>query len=292
MINWNKKLILGTVQFGLDYGIKNTGGQISEADVFHILDQAYANEILFLDTAAAYGNSEERIGKYLNSNPDVNFKIITKFDLKENNSPIESLEKSLEKLKTNKIDTIMFHNFDDFIKQKSEDILSLIKLKGIKFDRLGISVYTNEQIQKICKLQLFEVVQLPFNAFDNQIYRSEYITLLKENNIEVHTRSVFLQGLFFMETDKIPNKIKPLLKNLFTLQQIANKYQVSIEALALQYALSIPDIDNVLMGVDSLEQLKSNLNNVSLKIDYKAFEEINDIIVQEVELLNPAKWYS
>jgi aryl-alcohol dehydrogenase-like predicted oxidoreductase len=292
MINWNKKLILGTVQFGLDYGINNTGGQISEADVFHILDQAYANEILFLDTAAAYGNSEERIGKYLNSNPDVNFKIITKFDLKENNSPIESLEKSLEKLKTNKIDTIMFHNFDDFIKQKSEDILSLIKLKGIKFDRLGISVYTNEQIQKICKLQLFEVVQLPFNAFDNQIYRSEYITLLKENNIEVHTRSVFLQGLFFMETDKIPNKIKPLLKNLFTLQQIANKYQVSIEALALQYALSIPDIDNVLMGVDSLEQLKSNLNNVSLKIDYKAFEEINDIIVQEVELLNPAKWYS
>jgi aryl-alcohol dehydrogenase-like predicted oxidoreductase len=292
MINWNKKLILGTVQFGLDYGINNTGGQISEADVFHILDQAYVNEILFLDTAAAYGNSEERIGKYLNSNPDVNFKIITKFDLKENNSPIESLEKSLEKLKTNKIDTIMFHNFDDFIKQKSEDILSLIKLKGIKFDRLGISVYTNEQIQKICKLQLFEVVQLPFNAFDNQIYRSEYITLLKENNIEVHTRSVFLQGLFFMETDKIPNKIKPLLKNLFTLQQIANKYQVSIEALALQYALSIPDIDNVLMGVDSLEQLKSNLNNVSLKIDYKAFEEINDIIVQEVELLNPAKWYS
>lgn len=292
MINWNKKLILGTVQFGLDYGINNTGGQISEADVFHILDQAYANEILFLDTAAAYGNSEERIGKYLNSNPDVNFKIITKFDLKENNSPIESLEKSLEKLKTNKIDTIMFHNFDDFIKQKSEDILSLIKLKGIKFDRLGISVYTNEQIQKICKLHLFEVVQLPFNAFDNQIYRSEYITLLKENNIEVHTRSVFLQGLFFMETDKIPNKIKPLLKNLFTLQQIANKYQVSIEALALQYALSIPDIDNVLMGVDSLEQLKSNLNNVSLKIDYKAFEEINEIIVQEVELLNPAKWYS
>jgi len=292
MNNWNKKLILGTVQFGLDYGINNTWGQMSEAEVFHILDHAHANDILFLDTAAAYGNSEERIGKYLNSNPDVNFKIITKFDLKENNSPIESLEKSLEKLKTNKIDTIMFHNFDDFIKQKSEDILSLIKLKGIKFDRLGISVYTNEQIQKICKLHLFEVVQLPFNAFDNQIYRSEYITLLKENNIEVHTRSVFLQGLFFMETDKIPNKIKPLLKNLFTLQQIANKYQVSIEALALQYALSIPDIDNVLMGVDSLEQLKSNLNNVSLKIDYKAFDEINEIIVQEVELLNPAKWYS
>ena len=76
------------------------------------------------------------------------------------------------------------------------------------------------------------------------------------------------------------------------MQQIANKYQVSIEALALQYALSIPDIDNVLMGVDSLEQLKSNLNNVSLKIDYKAFDEINEIIVQEVELLNPAKWYS
>jgi aryl-alcohol dehydrogenase-like predicted oxidoreductase len=98
MSQFNTNIILGTVQFGLDYGINNKNGQMSEEEVFDILDLAKSTGISYLDTAAAYGNSEERIGSYIAQKNDIFFKIITKFDLKKYQSPIDSLNESLSKL--------------------------------------------------------------------------------------------------------------------------------------------------------------------------------------------------
>ena len=286
------KIVLGTVQFGLDYGINNASGQMTEQEVFKILDLAKKSDILTLDTAAAYGNAEQRIGNYLSSSIDQNvFRIITKFNLKQGLSAIESLELSLNRLGVNQVDTIMFHSFDDFKNTGASEIDDLLKLKANKFIRLGISLYTNDQINEICDLDLFEVVQIPFNALDNQALRGEFLEKLKRNNIETHTRSVFLQGLFFMHLDKIPQKLTPLRHYLARLNEISKEFQVNQAALVLHYALSKRYIDKVLIGVDSLKQLENNIAMLNLTVSNEALEAVDEIKVQDSFLLNPAVWH-
>lgn len=285
------KLVLGTVQFGLNYGINNIIGQTSESEVFDILDYSKKSKLSTFDTAAAYGDSEERIGNYLESLEEgKNFRIITKLNLKNGLSLLDSLENSLDRLKINYVDTIMFHSFEDFENTNTSELNSFLELKGEKFLNLGISLYTNEQVCKVCDLGLFNVIQLPFNALDNHNLRGDLMVNIKAKGIEIHTRSVFLQGLFFMSLNKIPPKLKPLEKYLKKLNELINDFNVSIEALALQYAIRKEYIDGVLIGVDSLKQLKNNLEAIHLNLPNVAFNEIDNIIVDEIELLNPATW--
>jgi len=284
------KLILGTVQFGLNYGINNKSGQMTEDQVFKILDFAFDSNIRWLDTAAAYGNSEERIGRYFLANKGKEFAIITKFNLKTGFTPVQSLENSLHRLQIKKVKTIMFHNYEDFITTTKEDLDALLKLKGKHFSNLGISLYTNEQIDEISKTNLFQVIQIPFNAMDNEYLRGEKLRGLKEKGIEVHTRSVFLQGLFFMERKRIPRKLEPLNPYLDELKIIASRCNVSVSALVLQYAISKKYIDSVLIGVDSVGQLKSNLGMLDATINQDALRQLDTIRVEDISLLNPATW--
>jgi len=288
MIN---KIILGTVQFGLKYGINNFSDQMAEDDVFQILDIANKNNINTLDTAAAYGSSELRIGKYLKNNPQgSNFRIITKFDLKTKLTPIESLNKSLLNMNVSSVDTVMFHNYNDFKTLSKVDLTELLKFKGIKFEKLGISLYTNDEVELILNLNLFDLVQIPFNCLDNANLREESLLSLKSKNIETHTRSVFLQGLFFMDRNRIEGKLEPLKQYLIKFDDIANKYNIDKGALALQYALSKPYIDGVLIGVDSVQQIMQNISMLDLLLPLSVFDEIDKIFVNEINLLNPATW--
>lgn len=288
----NSKIILGTVQFGLNYGINNTFGQINESEIHDILDLCKNSNLFSLDTASAYGNSEERIGNYLHLNDkEDKFRIITKFSLKNGFSLTDSLELSLNRLKVNCVDTIMFHNFEDFEKTSLSELNTLLRFKGEKFLNLGISLYTNEQIDQILSSDLFKVIQIPFNSLDNHNLRSDVLTKLKSKGIETHTRSVFLQGLFFMDWRNLPTKLKPLEKYLKKLDQISNDFRIIKEALALQYVTNKSYIDGVLIGVDSIKQLKDNLENLKLNIQNDAFDAIDSINVNEIELLNPGIWH-
>lgn len=263
---------------------------MSESQVFKILDLAYKSKITFLDTAASYGNSEERIGEYLRSNKDKKFRIITKFDLKKNNTLNQSLEKSLHNLKVDYVDTIMFHNYQDFESLKVEEINTLLELKGVKYKKLGISLYTNDQVQEILKKDIFEVVQLPFNVLDNEFQRGNYLKELKNKNIEVHTRSVYLQGLFFMQKERIPQKLWGLNKYLDKYDSIARFYGVDKSSLALHYALSKRYIDYVLVGVDSVDQLRINIKYLNTIVPKEALKALDEICVSEIILLNPSTW--
>jgi aryl-alcohol dehydrogenase-like predicted oxidoreductase len=285
-----EKLILGTVQFGLDYGINNKNGQMYEQEVFDILDLSKSKGIRHLDTAAAYGNSEERIGKYIARKGDTFFKIITKFDLKTYHSPIDSLDNSLSELNVSCVDTIMFHNYDDFLKTDQCQLENLLAQKGEKFKKLGISVYTNEQIEEVCKTKIFQTIQMPFNALDNNNIRGEAMRMMKSNGIEIHTRSVFLQGLFFMSLESIPVKLQPLKPYLSRMEQISSHHQVDKSALALHYNLSNQLTSGVLMGVDSVKQLEQNIELTNAQISQSAFNAIDEIHVKEFSLLNPATW--
>ena len=133
-------------------------------------------------------------------------------------------------------------------------------------------------------------IQTPFNLFDNELKRGERYADIKSKGKIIDTRSVFLQGLFFKKTDELPTNLYPLIKPLEKLKKIAESKSLTMEELAIGYVVSMDFIDNVLIGVDSLDQLKDNLNILSNSISMQTVDEINMISIQNDNLLNPSLW--
>lgn len=286
MIN---KLILGTVQFGLDYGINNSRGLMPATEVCKILDFASQAGIQFLDTAADYGDAEKKIGDFTGGQEL--FKIITKFSKKPDAHWKDSLKQSLENLRVDKVDTIMFHSFQSYLDAKPLLSDMLVEGKNKWFNKIGVSVYTNEELEELCNDDLIEVVQCPFNLLDNHYQRALQLEKLKATNKIIHTRSVFLQGLFLMHPEKIPFKLSPLIKHLAQLHCIAQQHDLlSMGHLALQYVLGKKYIDGVLIGVDSFEQLQTNIKWSRSPIEPEILSMIDEIIVSKINLLNPSNW--
>lgn len=279
------KLILGTVQFGLNYGVNNTQGKPERENVFQILSFAYKNGIRYLDTAELYGNSHDLIGEFHQLNPDKKFEIITKFPHDFNISLEDKINTYLDQLAVNHIHAILFHSFESY---KTHKIELIEKINNV--DKIGVSVYTNEQMEVVINDSNIDIIQLPFNLLDNTNLRGDLLKKAKEKNKIIHTRSAFLQGLFFMKKDS-PNKIRAKLeKELNIIFDISLKYSISLGSLALNYCLRQPNIDGVLIGVDSLAQLKENISYAVSDISDEYVRDINTIRINDVELLNPSLW--
>ncbi|CAL2105872.1 Predicted oxidoreductase [Tenacibaculum sp. 190524A02b] len=285
------KLILGTVQFGLKYGINNIEGKLSEQSIREILDTAFEKGIDILDTAEVYGDAQKRIGDY-HKLSDNKFEVITKFNSKESlrSNIIERVEKDIETLRVDSLYAYMFHSFTDFEKyfEKYSKDLILLRNKGV-IKRIGVSLYTNEEISRVLGNENVDLIQLPFNLLDNNTKRKDIIKKAKEKGIEIHTRSVFLQGLFFKKTNELPGNLellKPYLDNLHNLC----REDIKINDIALNYAVKNNDIDKVLIGVDGVSQLLSNVMSEKRKVLNGIIDEIDAIKVKEVELLNPSNW--
>lgn len=288
-----RKLILGTVQLGLDYGINNNSGKPTLAKAFDILHAAFDNGIRILDTAEAYGNSQEVIGAFLKKNPEKRFHVISKLAANHSLLKNELLDHIVENLQTLSLDKLygyMFHNYNSFKKSSFlyDDIVQAKELGYV--DKIGVSLYSNDEIEDIITYYPeFDFIQIPFNLLDNASKRAEMMTKAKGKNIEIHTRSVFLQGLFFKESDNLPNKLSCFSTYLQSIERIKKDYHLNIETLALQYALQKDYIDHVLIGVDNRNQLISNLSicNAEENIPHHLIDTID---VEEIAMLNPANW--
>lgn len=286
----NPKLILGTVQMGISYGINNPNGKITLENSLEILRHAFANGISTLDTAEAYGSAHEIIGTFHKENPGRKFNIITKVPRIADTNVATKVYDYLKVLNIDTIDTLMFHAFATF-KSNPEYLVSMIRLKekgAIK--NIGISVYTNHEFREVIDTDHFDVIQIPFNLFDNWSLRGELIEEAKAKGKLIHTRSAFLQGLFFMQPSTEHKLALALKKELETIRNIATKEQMSIASLALNYCLQNESIDNVLIGVDSVAQLKDNLEITGEKWSIAAFGVINNIKIQDLNLINPSLW--
>lgn len=279
------KLILGTVQFGLNYGINNTEGKPEKEKVFQILSYAYESGIRYLDTAELYGNSHDLIGEFHKLYPAKKFEIITKFPHEFDSSLDERINTYLNQLAVNHLHGIFFHSFDSYVKHRSD-----LKGKINNVVKIGVSLYTNAQMEEVLNDANIDVIQLPFSLFDNINLRGELLKKAKEKNKIIHTRSAFLQGLFFTKKDN-PNKIRVKLeKELGLISEISSKYSISIGALALNYCLRQPQIDGVLIGVDSLAQLKENILYAQTNVSDEYMKDVNAIKIDDIELLNPSLW--
>lgn len=284
-----EKLILGTVQFGLKYGINNLQGKPEKEAVFEILSYAYENGIGFLDTAELYGNAHELIGEFHKLNPTKKFNIITKFPHEFDDSLDNKINTYLNQLNVDHLHAILFHSFESYVKNKKQlETFKSSKIKSVR--HVGVSVYTNDQMNEVIDDKNINIIQIPFNLFDNLNLRGELLKKAKNKNKIIHTRSAFLQGLFFMKKDN-PNAIRAKLeKELEIIKNISIESSMSIGSIALNYCLMQPNIDGVLIGVETLQQLKENITFSDNKIPNVFLDQINSIKINNIELLNPTIW--
>jgi len=284
------KYILGTVQMGLDYGISNSSGKIPFEETCDILNTAYSNGIEMLDTAEAYGDAHKAIGDFHKRFPNIRFKIITKIPHSKLDNVEERIHLYLKDLNISTFEVLMFHSFDSYL--LNADVIDfLVHLKEKEMVKhIGVSVYTNKQIEALLNDDRITLIQLPFNLLDNEPIRGSLLQQLKNKGKIVHTRSAFLQGLFFKNASEKNETYEKLATEIETLKKIAKAEKTTISNLALSYCLSQKNIDHVLIGVDSVSQLEENIKGSKYVITNKAISEINAIKVADQDLLNPSLW--
>jgi uncharacterized protein len=283
------KLILGTVQFGLDYGINNAAGKPTKEQVFEIFEQAAKAGLKVLDTADVYGNATELIGEFF-ANSSTRFGINTKFKVEEGKTIEAQLNHSLKLLNTETVNVYFYHRFDEML-EFPETLTELGKLKSQSLiNKIGVSVYGNDEFEIAVNTPEIDAIQLPFNLLDNYSQRGKLLKQAKQKGKEIQVRSVFLQGLFFKELNLYPPYLEPLKPYMETIKGISVEEKIGMEALALSYALAQPEIDNVLIGVDTLAQLNANLSHANTVLSKENIGRIDAINVAETELLYPKNW--
>jgi aryl-alcohol dehydrogenase-like predicted oxidoreductase len=281
------KIIIGTVQFGLNYGVNNQNGIPDDKELEEIFDLAKKSSIDLLDTAPAYGNAQLRIGE-LSQNQ---FNIVTKFPRINSFTELaDSFNNSLKALDSEKIYGFIAHDADNLIDNPKYWNFLLALKQDEKVQKIGYSLYNPHQLNQLLEIGLKpDLIQIPYNILNRSF--EEYFEILKGMGTEIHVRSVFLQGLFFMNPDRLPKKLESLSNVLRELNHISQKLKTDIATLALNFVAQNPKIDAVVLGVESTEQLQKNLSMLQSSLNFVSVtNEIKLIRVQEEELLNPANW--
>ena len=285
-----EKLIIGTVQFGIDYGITNSTGKINKNELDQIFSFCNNNKINYFDTAQDYGNSEDIISSYEKIYSNIN--IITKSKFKNKNIE-DVINISLNKF--NYIECFLLHSFEDY--QNKELISTLLKYKELnKIKKIGVSIYNVEEGIKLLEDNIIDVIQIPFNYLDNQWFNNKFKNLIEINkHIEIHVRSIFLQGLLLNKPNKYPSNISKedfdYLENIIL--EICKILNLSKLELCFSYINSFNWINKFLIGIDNLEHLKLNFNiiNKNLKLTEEEILFINDKVKNiNKDILNPVKW--
>ncbi|MBA4319511.1 MAG: hypothetical protein C0412_14005 [Flavobacterium sp.] len=286
----NEKIILGTAQMGLQYGINNTG-RLSFKESHEILNMAFNEDVRVLDTAEAYGDAHQVIGTFHNANPEKKFGIITKISPSANMADIESrVEKFRNELGVVNLEALMFHSFSTYKKFKD----SLFKFGKLKdegaFKFLGVSIYSNNELEVLIHDDEIDLIQVPFNLLDNFTYRGKLMNEAKRKGKIIHSRSAFLQGLFFKSILDGNPIVLALKDQLLKIHEISENEGVSIHTLALGYCLAQKCIDNVIIGVDSVSHLQLNLEAAFYQMDKSVIQKINQIQTGDRNLLTPSLW--
>lgn len=282
------KLSIGTAQFGLDYGISNSRGIVRIKEINQILATAKTYGIGMLDTAQAYGKSEEQIGL---ANSD-NFKIVTKIKPGIKSYEVNQFVKeSLSKLKKDNLYGVLFHNFDDYIKNPDsfEEIQNL-KNTGI-VEKIGFSIYLTEELEELFLRKLnFDIIQIPFNIFDQRF--QPYFGELKKRGIEIHVRSVFLQGLVYLDPDKLSSHFSKFIPFFKDFRDKTIEKELTVEEVCLKFILAHSEIDHIILGLTNNNELKKNIKAVSSTTvsQIEVFESFRQYEINDEEIILPYNW--
>lgn len=251
-----QRLALGTAQFGLAYGLNNQAGQPSTAAVAQVLAAAQAAGLTLLDTAAAYGNSEARLGELAGDNAA--FSLITKLAAGPPAQVAQHLAESLARLRRPQLYGALFHAFGPL--QAAPDAwqaLQAARAAG-QVARIGVSLYhPHEAAWLLAEGWDVDLVQVPYNVLDQRF--AAVLPQLAAQGVEVHVRSAFLQGLLLRDPATLPVFFQPLAPKIKLLRHLANEAGVPLPALLLLFAAYAPGVARAVVGVDSVANLHENL---------------------------------
>ncbi|MBR2861675.1 MAG: aldo/keto reductase [Clostridia bacterium] len=260
-------LTLGTVQLGMNYGISNANGQPDEQRAFEILSCALAGGITSLDTARAYGTAEEVLGAFFKTySGDIPY-ITTKIPripegVNAEKFVIDSVECSLEKLGLKKVDNVMLHSAPDVVKYGKPLANVMGKLVKMGYaNQVGVSVYTAEDIENFLAFDEYTTTQIPMSIFDQRLIATGTVAKLRERNVTVFVRSVFLQGLFFLEPGKIEEPIlqKYAVEYIRLLREVAKSENMSVAELAISFIRDTLGVTSLVLGAETPKQIEENI---------------------------------
>lgn len=284
------KLALGTAQFGLKYGLANMADKVPGDMVEQLLKVASAFNITMLDTAIAYGDSEQVLGLYNLAK----FEIVSKLPAVPSNClnvekwVLEQTMSSLKRLKTDKLNDLLLHRPAQLLGTNGERIYkSILKLKEQGMvDQIGVSVYGPDELSELIKKFDFDVIQAPMNILDRRMENTGMLKQLKKTGVAIHIRSAFLQGLLLMPSEKIPVYFTPWASLIKQYHHWLNQQGISPLQACLSYLNQYSDIDKIIVGVDSIWQLQQ----IAAAMD-TPITDIPDCLKSVDEgLINPSRW--
>jgi aryl-alcohol dehydrogenase-like predicted oxidoreductase len=284
------KLVLGTVQFGLNYGVANAAGRVSTDMADAILRRAQLASMNTLDTAIAYGDSESVLGGL----GVQGWKVVSKLPaVPEGCLDIAQWVKtkareSLQRLGLQSMYGLLLHRPTQLLEGFGPDLyaaLQALKAEGL-VSKVGISVYGPAELDDLWPKYQVDIVQAPLSILDRNLVDSGWASRLKDADVEIHTRSAFLQGLLLMPSDKRPVKFNRWVNIWQEWDRWLLATGLTPVQACLRYANSLDEIDRVVVGVDSVMQLNEILAAANGVLDtWPAFKPL-----QDDRLINPASW--
>ncbi len=288
------------------YGIANKTGKPNRAEALEILRHGFNHGIDSIDTAPGYGESENLIGEFIEEQKKKGLKlpsIITKISaLKLKYGPTfeyvydymkESIKKSIHTMRVNHIDVCLLHSSNDMASYEGKAVSCLLKLKEQGYVKeTGVSVYKPEEALKAISLDCFDAIQVPINLLDHRLINSGIINELYRNNIKVYARSVFLQGLIFLEPDNLPLYLQDAKEIFKMLKELSNYTGLNPQELAMLFVRDVAGVEKIVVGCETLDQLKDNLKIINLpELNTHTVEQIRFLFKDIPEkIINPKKW--
>ena len=288
------KIVIGTANFNSNYGFEKT--QVSEKNIKKIIIFAKKNGIQTFDTAIDY-SIPKNFFQFKNQR---NFKIITKFNIPKTNSKkfIKNFENNIlhhiNYIGINNLEGLLFHNTQDIKNKNFNHLINAIKLLKKKkiIKKFGFSVYNPNEINLIIKKVKPDIIQAPLNLFDQRILNQGYLNILKKKKIEIHIRSIFLQGTLVSPINQIIKSKLPfkLLQKISHLEKFCKKNNVTRLEICSDFINKIKKIDKIIIGTKNDSQLKKivylfkNQKKKKLSLNYDQFQELN------IKIIDPRKW--
>ena len=288
----NNRIALGTVQFGIDYGVANQRGQVNNIEVSKILEYANHQGLDTLDTAVEYGESEQCLGhvgvdgwRVITKLPGLPGSCINISDWLSN-----QVQESLSRLNIPRLAGLLVHRRGELTRENGRQLwagMQKLKQDGL-VDKIGISICEPSELDALWPTFHPDLVQAPLNLLDQRLITSGWLQRLYEMGTEVHVRSVFLQGLLLMDKASRPKKFDHWSELWDFWDRWLDKEGVSALQACLAFSISDPRVSGVVVGVDSLYQLQEILSSVDTHVP-KFPKEFN---IDDTRLINPFNWGS
>jgi aryl-alcohol dehydrogenase-like predicted oxidoreductase len=289
------KIGLGTVQWGLTYGIANRDGRPADVEVARMLDLAAAAGIRLLDTAYAYGEAEDVIGRAASKTSRLVTKTlpiqadaITPAHIEEID---QAFHRSLVRLQRPNVDGLLVHAAQNLLNSGGErlwDWLEKVRAAGL-VQRIGVSLYAPEQYDRLRARFPLQLVQIPLNIYDRRFIRSGALRDMAAAGVEVHVRSAFLQGLLLMNPEALPGFCAALRPHHRRLQDWIAAAGLTPLAACLGFSLGLPDVSHVIVGCETAEQLRGI---IQASRQAGAADIPEEFALEDEAILNPALWPS